>query len=247
MNYYFLVEDSKTFYYLLPTWLDYVGFGCKLVEDHNFVKHNNYILESGHGITQLETKALYNAINTILDNPCVFDKLIIIVDAEDIGYNTRKQRIYDEIQNEYILKGISIPCSIHVFVCNRCIETWLLGCNGIYPSNKEGMKPYFVQYYDFYNIETNDPEKMGKPSNVHNSIAAYHYQYLNALTQDIAAKRRKTSLIYQKRRGKLGCISYQEYFNSMVNRIQESNDIESFKEFYDFIVSERENNKLIEL
>ena len=41
MNYYFLVEDSKTFYYLLPRWLEYVDFGCELVEDINFVKNNS--------------------------------------------------------------------------------------------------------------------------------------------------------------------------------------------------------------
>lgn len=243
MNYYFLVEDSKTFYYLLPQWLEYVGFGCKLVESKDFVKHNNYIIESGHGVTQLETKALYNAINTILDNPYIFDKLVIVVDAEDIGYENRKQRILNEIERDYLLKNIKIPCSIHVFVCNRCIETWLLGCSGIYPKDKENMKSDFIPYYDFYNIDDNDPEKMGKPSNYQKTVATYHYQYLHALTQDIAEKKHKTSLTYRKKQGKLGCVSYQEYFNSMISRIENTEDIVSFKEFYDFIISEKKNNK----
>lgn len=242
MNYYFLVEDSETFYYLLPQWLEYIDFGCKQVECKDYVKQNNYILESGHGITQLETKALYNAIDTILDNPSIFDKLVIIVDAEEIGYENRKQRILNEIEKDYLLKGINIPCSIHIFVCNRCIETWLLGCRGIYPKDKVNMKFGFIPYYDFYNIEDNDPEKMGKPSDFKKTIAKYHYEYLHALTQDIAEKRHKTLLTYRKKHKKLGCVSYQEYFELMINRIERTKDIVSFKEFYNFIISERENN-----
>jgi hypothetical protein len=243
MNYYFLVEDSKTFYYLLPRWLEYVDFGCELVEDINFVKNNNYILESGHGVTQLVTHTLYNALDTILDKPNIFDKLVLVVDAEDEGYDKRKQDIFNKINNDYLLKGIKIPCSIHIFVCNRCIETWLLGCSGIYPKDKKNMKSDFIQYYDFYNINDNDPEKMGKPSDYKKTIASYHYQYLHALTQDIAEKRHKTLLTYRKKQWKLGCVSYQEYFNSMINRIETTEDIISFKEFYNFIISEKKNNK----
>ncbi len=243
MNYYFLVEDSTTFYYLLPKWLEYIDFGCNIVENIKYVKHNNYILESGHGVTQLETKALYGAIDTILDNPHVFDRLVIIVDAEDIGYDERKQRILDEIRTNYLLKGIEIPCNIQIFVCNRCLETWLLGCSGIYPKDKINMKSDFIPYYDFYNIEENNPEEMKRPSNYQKSVATYHYQYLHALTQDIAEKRHKTLLTYSKKKGKLGCVSFKEYFDSMISRIRNTEDLVSFKEFYDFIITERENNR----
>ena len=33
MNYYFLLEDEKSFLKVLPAWLEYMGFGCERVAD----------------------------------------------------------------------------------------------------------------------------------------------------------------------------------------------------------------------
>lgn len=50
-------------------WLEYMNFGCTRVADIHDVKENNYILQSGQGVTQLVTKALFDTIDTILLNP----------------------------------------------------------------------------------------------------------------------------------------------------------------------------------
>jgi len=241
MNYYFLVEDEKSFYNLLPYWLDYLDFGCKRVPTINDVVKNNYILESGQGVFQLETKALFRTIDTILDKEGIIDNLVVIVDAEDIGASNRRERILKQIEKQYLNCGILIPCSINVFVCNICLETWLLGCYGIYPNSKSNIKPILRSYCDFYNIEENDPEYMTKPLSVNNSVASYHFQYFHALTQQIATERHKSSLIYRKRN--LGCTCYKEYFDGMIERINRTEDLLSFKDFYNFIITESKNNK----
>ncbi len=58
MNFYFLLEDEKSFLKVLPQWLEYMDFGYSRVADIQEVKENNYILQSGHGVTQLVTKVL---------------------------------------------------------------------------------------------------------------------------------------------------------------------------------------------
>lgn len=84
MNFYFLLEDEKSFLKVLPQWLEYMDFGYSRVADIQEVKENNYILQSGHGVTQLVTKVLFDTLDTILLNPGKIDKLVIILDAEEL-------------------------------------------------------------------------------------------------------------------------------------------------------------------
>lgn len=79
MNFYFLLEDEKSFLKVLPSWLEYMNFIGKRVADIHDVQENNYVLQSGQGVTQLVTKALFDTIDTILLNPDKIDELVIIL------------------------------------------------------------------------------------------------------------------------------------------------------------------------
>lgn len=78
-------------------------------------------------------------------------------------------------------------------MCNRCFETWLLGCKGLYPKTPVEENSYFYQYYNHYNIEMCDPEKMTVP------------EWAN------------------------------EYFNGIVERIDTTNHLKTFRDFYDYL------------
>ena len=43
MNFYFLLEDEKSFLKVLPNWLEYMGVDYKRVADIQEVEENNYI------------------------------------------------------------------------------------------------------------------------------------------------------------------------------------------------------------
>ena len=73
MNYYFLLEDEKSFLKVLPSWLEHMGVGYERVADIQGVKENTYVLQSGQGVTQLITKVLFDTIDTILMNPGKID------------------------------------------------------------------------------------------------------------------------------------------------------------------------------
>lgn len=58
MNYYFLLEDEKSFIKVLPKWLEYMGFYNKRVADIAEITEDCYVMQSGQGVTQLITRAL---------------------------------------------------------------------------------------------------------------------------------------------------------------------------------------------
>lgn len=227
MNYYFLLEDEKSFMKILPKWFEYIGFKCTRVADIKDVKQNNYILQSGKGVTRLITKVLFDTIDTIMDNPGKIDKLVILVDTENEGEEFRKQQIFAKIQETYDMKELDFE--IAVFVCNHCFESWLLGAEGLYPQREVDAKSDFYPYYNHYNIEENDPELMTVPADCNETVAKYHFHYLCELF-------RYRRIRYSK--SKPDAVATQDYFCSMCNRIEHTEHIQSFARFVDFIIGE---------
>ena len=226
MNFYFLLEDEKSFLKVLPKWLEYIDFGYKRVADIQEIQENNYILQSGQGVTQLVTKALFDTIDTIILNPGKIDKLVVILDAEEMEVDKKKQEVIDKINNHY--NNRKMEFDIIILVCNRCFETWLLGCKGLYPKETVERDSFFYPYYNHYNIEECNPEAMLAPEMVDETTAKYHFHYLHELL-------RYKKIRYSKSNPKN--IATSEYFNGIVERINSTKDLQTFKEFYDFIFS----------
>ena len=208
MNFYFLLEDEKSFLKVLPKWLEYIDFGYKRVADIQEIQENNYILQSGQGVTQLVTKALFDTIDTIILNPGKIDKLVVILDAEEMEVDKRKQEVIDKINNHY--NNRKMEFDIIILVCNRCFETWLLGCKGLYPKETVERDSFFYPYYNHYNIEECNPEAMLAPEMVDETTAKYHFHYLHELL-------RYKKIRYSKSNPKN--IATSEYFNGIVERI----------------------------
>lgn len=231
MNYYFLLEDSKSFLKVLPDWLKHMNFKCERVPDIQYIEENNYVLQSGQGVTQLVTKILFDTIETIIENPGKIDKLIVVLDSEEGTVSERKQQVYDKIKEKYMLEQLDF--TIVVLVCNHCFETWLLGCEGIYPEQVE-RESFFYEYYNHYNIEENDPENMFVPVERDETIAKYHFHYLHDLF-------RYKKIRYSKNKSQY--VATESYFNGIRSRIEKTEHISSFKTFMNFIFAE---NDLIE-
>lgn len=227
MNYYFLLEDEKSFLKVLPLWLKYVGFKCTRVADIVEVKEDNYVLQSGQGVTQLITKVLFDTIDTIIANPGKIDKLIMILDAEEMNCGSRKMQVQEQIAQHYQKKEINFD--IETFVCNHCFETWLLGCCGLYPQTTVDEKSDFYPYYVNYNIEENDPEYMTVPEQNTDTIAKYHFHYLHELL-------RYKKIRYSK--SKPQNVATEKFFQGIVQRINATNHLQSFETFYHFILTE---------
>ena len=141
------------------------------------------------------------------------------MEAED-----RKQLVNEQINKHYEREKINFD--IVILVCNRCFETWLLGCRGLCPIEGVDKTSDFYQYYKHYNIEASDPEGMIPPEGNDETIAKYHFHYLHELL-------RYKRIRYSK--NKPQNVATEEYFKGIVERIAITEHLKSFKTFYDFI------------
>lgn len=229
MNFYFLLEDEKSLLKTLPRWFEYMDFGCARVADIQEVQENNYVLQSGQGVDQLVTKVLFETIETLLRHPGKIDKLVIILDAEELEAEERKRQVNQKIAQRYGRNRLGFD--IEIFVCNHCFETWLLGRCGLYPGKAPASNHDFYPYYIHYNIEKFDPEYMLPPESSRESIAKYHFHYLHELL-------RYKKIRYSKSR--VSNVATKEYFEGIIRRIETTDHLRSFKTFYDFILRMKE-------
>lgn len=225
MNYYFLLEDEKSFIKVLPNWLKYMGFMNTRVADIQSVTENCYVMQSGQGVTQLITKVLYQTMDTIRENSGKIDELIIILDSEEYDAEYRKQEVTKKI-NDYIEeKGIELDFKYKILVCNHCFETWLLGNRELFPEISPEEKDDFWQYYNHYNVKEDDPEEMKPSQDINETIASYHFHYLHEMC-------RYNKVRYSKKKPEY--MATEEYFKKIVERIETTPHLKSFLEFYEY-------------
>lgn len=239
MNYYFLLEDSKSFIKILKKWLEYLEFPCTRVADIKDVENNNYVLQSGHGVTQLVTQALFDTIDTIEHNPQKIDKLVIVLDAENETVDSRKQQVICKIAEKYDIEELDFE--INIFVCNCCTETWLLGKENMYPLPHEAESDsknyhYFIKHfkdhYYHYNVEHNDPELMSSPIGRGENKPQYHFRYFHDLCLYNNLTKKET-LKYTKSKPQIAMD--KSFFDSLMERIYSTEHLKSLRKFIDFL------------
>lgn len=150
----------------------------------------------------------------------------MILDSEQFLENERKNQVEEIIGKYHKLKKYKIDFSYRVFVCNHCFETWLLGNGNLYPPVRPNGD--FQQYYDSYNIKTNDPELMKVPQNLNETIALYHFHYLHEMC-------RYNKIRYSKKKPME--MAKREYFDKLVSRIATSDHLQSFAKFYEYFIN----------
>lgn len=229
MNYYFLLEDSKSLFKVLPNWLEYMNFNCTRVSDIEAVEENNYVLQSGFGVTQLITKVLFDTIETIMYKPGKVQCLIIILDAEEEKVEDRKCEVYDKIETYRREKDYKFDFEIKVFVCNHCFESWLLANESIYPENEPLEDSFFYKYYKHYDIKNKDPELMKVPDDMDETTAKFHFHYLHEAL-------RYKKIRYSKSNPRN--ISTYEYFSEIVARVCKTPHVQTFRELWEYIQGE---------
>lgn len=221
MNYYFLLEDEKSFMKVLPEWLKYMGVNNSRVQDITYLRENCYVMQSGQGVTQLISKVLFETIETIACNPGKVDELIVIVDSEEYDEATRKSEVISRIEEYIKEKQIVADFTYRVFVCNHCFETWLLGNRMLYPDSRPDDS--FQEYYEAYNVKLDDPEKMIVPDGIKETTAVFHFHYLHEMFCHNKIRYTKRNPMYAAKK---------EYFIQLVNRVKETKHLRSFFDFF---------------
>lgn len=226
MNYYFLLEDEKSFIKVLPKWLEYMNFQCSRVVDIEHVTENNYVMQSGQGLYQLVDVILYQTMDTIIAKKDIIDYLIVILDAEEEKVEDRRKDVYQRINKYCNQNKIILNFEIKVIVCNHCFESWLLANEDIYPDEEPPKSSDFFPFYKHYNVREQDPEMLEVPDGIDDTTAKYHFHYLHEAL-------RYKGVRYSK--NKPNYVSTHTYFEALLHRINRTNHICTFKELCDYI------------
>ena len=228
MNIYMLME-GETEPLLYPVWLKFIAPNMQQVFFVEQVKENNFYVITGKGYPRLVTDKLEDTIKDITDYP-IFDQLWIILDADDRSVEEREQEAHDKVtsillENPILSLG---ECQVHVIAQKVCIETWGLANTRVFPHHK--MTGELRNFYDHYDISSEDPEDMDKPISFEFSVGAYHHKYLKTMLRT-----RNEKIIYSKKSP--SPLNMKSYFDEIVLRVVTDGQVNSFKKFYNLAVN----------
>ncbi len=220
MKLYFLLEDQKSFLNVLPCWLKVYLPHYEQVFSIGDLKENSYVAESGFGYPSIK-RILKGKLEMFVACNTYPDCIIVIYDVDDWNEH-EKRAAQSAFDNIFIASGLDID--YRLLPISKCFETWLLGNRNIYPkiANDD-----FKVYEDFYNVYQKDPENMVCPEEYDNSVSVFHYEYLQSML--------KTSTGRKYTKGRPSIVANGDYLRGLMQRIEDTNDLESFRVFMSFL------------
>jgi hypothetical protein len=195
MNLYIIVEGRRTEKKVYPAWISHLIPRLNPVNWAYQVEKNNYYLFNGNGFPALLHNHLKNSIEEV-------NEVNEFLEENNLQLNTNTELI--------------------IIPQNRCIESWFLGNQKVFKQNPQSSD--LVNYVQFYNVKTNDPEEMGIYPNF-NTHSQFHADYCTEFL-------RERNIRYSKNRPN-GVVD-KDYLESLILRNEETNHIKSFKLFIDF-------------
>ena len=220
MKLYFLLEDSKSFCKVLPFWLTNCLPRYKQVNHEDDLCSNSYLLESGAGYPRIK-KVLKERLNVFVKYNVQLDYIAIFYDVDE----WKKDKIQSEqLEYDEIFKNEGKGYNYELFPIYRCFETWLLGNRKVFP---QVVDKSFKGFANFYDVSQNDPEMMSKPDDYEDTLAYYHYRYLQQMLKSSIKKN------YSKRHP--GVVTDADYLESLIQRTEDTDDMASFNKFIIFL------------
>jgi hypothetical protein len=176
MNLAFLVE-GRTELNLYPIWIAHFTRSrlTKCLE-YSDVITDQFTIFDVQGISNMR-KDIPIAIDNIIANN-VFDYLVIVIDGDDEGVESR-HRFIEGIINDPATPNLPTNCQLKIIVQNVCIETWFTGHTDHFQSAKNCRNKSILSLLNEYDVENNDPELMPNlQAPIVHSIGQYHKMYL---------------------------------------------------------------------
>lgn len=216
MKAYFLTEDSKSFFYVLPRWL-----GFLLPELHEAAglaefEDNSFLVETGGGYPRIK-KQLQETIKIFQQEIPAPDYFVVCYDTDDAD---DEQIQSDQAMFVSYFQQADVPYSFCVLPMKRCFETWLLGNQAAWPTV---ITADFAPFANHYPVNRKDPEDMGRSADFQGSNSMYHFRYLQKMLRCSVRKN------YSKRSP--GYVTNSAYLSGICSRATMTDDIESFRNF----------------
>lgn len=179
MNYYFLVEGSKTEMKFYPKLINFFQPQYIQIDDICDFHDNNFFMFSGQGNPGIFDKVRRSLkdiedINKVSKHTHVkVDVLFLVVDSDKYpSFESAIQSVNNHINNyKPLIKSAKVK--VIPIIQRECIESWFLGNTKIFPTKYSDKFDAYVQYYD---VSDKDPEFM--PSNSEKTRGQFAYSYL---------------------------------------------------------------------
>jgi hypothetical protein len=164
MNIYVVVEGEKTEKLVYASWISLINPQLTQALRIGDVDHNRFFIEGGGGLPYLFEViegALENVATISPNGYPLFDRLVIVVDSEDMTLFDKNQEIQDFVNQKCAANAWVIDCRI--IVQHFCFEAWALGNTRLFRGNIRDSR--LMDYIAAYNVSLLDPELLPpKPS-----------------------------------------------------------------------------------
>ena len=216
MNIY-LVTEGKSEKKVYQVWIPLINPQLTYVDNIFLMDDNNFSIISGYGYPHI-FKIIDGAIQDI-NQVGNIDRLIIVVDSEDMSLEEKQDEIISYIKSKKCL------AEIQILIQHFCLETWALGNKRVGPRKPQNQN--LKTYKQFYNVLESDPELLPQypPENL--KRAQFALRYLKLMLKE-------KHLIYSK--GHPKPIMHPTYFREIKKRFEFTGHIKSFQNFLKYFI-----------
>jgi hypothetical protein len=219
MNIYVVVEGDVTEKLVYSRWVPYANGDLVEVAHPTEVVHNNFVIVSGQGYPQYRARIERAAQD--VQRIRAFDRLVIAVDSEDKTFPEK----YAEIDG--IVRATRLAKDYRIVIQHFCFEAWALGNRRI--ARRNSRDTALRQYRAFHDVVALDPELLPDYPPEELTRTRFALKYFKALLRD-----RSPALRYSK--SNPGPVQEQDYFEALIERLNASRHIPSFKAFLNAFV-----------
>ncbi|MCZ4339408.1 hypothetical protein [Shewanella colwelliana] len=216
MKLYFLVEGVSSEMAAYPVWIKTILPMLDRYSSYNDFKATDkgFYIISGRGYPSI-LNHIENAVENIIDSSDV-NHFFVILDADEDSIQVRETEVNEQISKH----NLPAHTQVHVIVQNRCFETILLANRKAIP--RQATSVPLVEYKRYYDVVQLDPEIMGPYDTNRFTHSQFHSEYaLKAL--------REKRIRYSK--SNPASISNEDFLKEIIKRTNETNHLDSFKNF----------------
>jgi len=222
VNIYVIVEGELGAKKLYTSWIPYVNSTLTYAPEIADVVNNHFYIEAAFGWPEYFDR-IRNAIANVdflqRNGTRQFDRLVIVIDSEDMTYAEKEAEVMAEIQPA--LNAVALAIDYRLVIQHFCLEAWALGNRRLAGG---GPNATLAAYRALHNVHTLDPELLPPLPVQELNRAQFAYRYLRLLHN--ARYHRQT---YGKNDPKV--VAHKSYFNELVARLSTTGHIGSFNGF----------------
>ena len=217
MNIHMVIEGEKAMEQVYRTWIPVVNSQLIYVSHITKTIENNYSIVKGFGYPSY-FDVIEGAIDDINTLGNLIDRLVIVVDSEEMSYTDKQLEIRQFLSNHV--------CNARIFIVIQhfCFEAWALGNKKAFPKTIRSAE--MLEYKKRFNVLSDDPELLPDFPKYRFNRSQFAYSYLQRMLRE-----KHHHLCYNK--AKSDVVAHSKYLKQLIERNKTTHHIRSIQSFID--------------